>query len=124
MKKRWLALLAPLAALPIALDSGAGAVTGWKTLGSGSATARGPQPATFVTLASTTRKDPVEVRITFSDGDFNGRTHIVWNIVGRDQETERMWVRDGRGNYSLPKTVTWSPIVGRLRLGVRVCSRP
>jgi hypothetical protein len=108
MKKRWLGLLAPLAALPIALGSGAGAATGWKTIGLGNATARGPQPAAFVTVASTTRPHPVEVRITLIDGDFSGRTHIVWNIVGFNQETGTMRVYSGRGDYSLPKTVTQS----------------
>jgi hypothetical protein len=32
MKQRWLGLLAPLAALPMALGPGVGAATGWKTL--------------------------------------------------------------------------------------------
>jgi hypothetical protein len=107
MKKRWLGLLAPLAALPIALGSGAGAATAWRTFGSG--IARGPQGWAELSVTSDARKDPVALRITFSDGDFGGQTHIGWIITAyADGTAIRMWNRWGDGDYSLPKTFTWS----------------
>jgi hypothetical protein len=110
MTRRWLGLLAPLAALPIALGSGAGAATGWRTIGSGTVIQRRPQhvPWTNLSVTSTTKRDPVAVRVTYSDGDYTGRTKIGWIIDGFDADNPNLsWRTWGEGDYSLPKTLTW-----------------
>jgi hypothetical protein len=108
MKKRWLGL-APLAALPIALGSGAGAATAWRTFGSGSGIARGPQGWAELSVTSDAARGPVALRVTYSDGDFGGRTHIGWIITAYGDGTAlRMWNRWDEGDYSLPKTFTWT----------------
>jgi hypothetical protein len=91
MKKRcgWMGLLAPLAALPMALGSQAGATTSWQTFGSASATGREPVAWPGEMVGSTTKAHPLVVRITFSDGAGSGLMEISWYVIGWDEETFR-----------------------------------
>jgi hypothetical protein len=110
MKKGWLALLAPVAALPLVLSNETHAITGWQTFGSAVGTGRGSLSlAPYISVASTTRRDPATVRITFADGTYAGRTDIDWYLDCWNENTYDSWTRSGSGSYSLPKTITWDP---------------
>jgi hypothetical protein len=120
MKKRWLAALAPMAVLPLVLGSGAGAAPTWVTFGSGYAVGRG-RPAgpsheglnhPVVLVESTTRRDPVVVRITLTDGAYTGKTSVITNVMCWNENDD--WIPFGRWRISpeyvsLPKTYTYYP---------------
>ncbi len=123
MNKWWLAALAPVAALPLILGSGAGAAPTWVTFGSGYAVGRGrpagvdkwdaeglDHPVVFV--ESTTRRDPLVIRITLTDGEYQGKTSVITNVQCWNEEES--WIPNNIWRIlpeyiSLPKTYTYYP---------------
>jgi hypothetical protein len=121
MKKLFLAALAPVAALPLALGAGAGAATSWETFGSASAAGRGqwtdPMDGEGVQkgwasfeVTSVTKTHVAKVRTTVTDGSFTGLSTVNLSLYCHDKGS-RVWNNTDTGykEVSLPKTFTWDP---------------
>jgi hypothetical protein len=118
-KKLLLAALAPLAALPLALD--AGAATSWETFGSASAVGRGqwtdPMDGEGMQkgwghfeVTSTTKARVAKVRAILTDGTYTGKTTVNVSLYCHDTGN-RVWNNPNSAyqDVSLPKTFTWDP---------------
>jgi hypothetical protein len=121
-----LAMVALLLAMPLgALGNQAGALTTWRTFGSGSARGWGNLGAgvvdsSVVYLDSTTRQNPERLRLVVN-GPRAGRANIRWHMFCGNSPTDIRESRFNSFNAQLPRIVDLSNRLGGVR-NWRSCS--
>jgi hypothetical protein len=121
MKKRLLLALAPVAALPLVLGSGAGAAETWETFGSVSVIGRGQwlggetghdveKGSAQFDIFSMTKPHVDKVRATITDGTYRGKSTVLTALYCHDTGN-RVWNNTDRDyrEVSFPQTFTWNP---------------
>jgi hypothetical protein len=111
------AAVALLVALPLGVvGTQAGALSAWKTFGSGTAAGLGPigsgvVDSSSVYLDSISREDPARIRLVVK-GPNAGRAHVTWHMICGNTPTEFAETRRNSFNAPLPHTLDLSDKLG------------
>jgi len=118
MKHHGRRLLAATGAALILLVGGLGlradALTSWRTFGSGSATGRGSTGWPGVTIESTTRANPEQLRLVIN-GPRVGKASVYWSLDCWNENNYDYEYASGSFKTAMPRTVDLSNKVGGVR---------